>query len=311
MWFWKLVEIRTKVASMIPFAIGTLYAMYRFESFDTLNFTLMFVSLLCIDMTTTAINNFYDYKKARKKEGYGYESHNAMVKYRIGDKTALAVIFGLFLVATGAGIALVTQTGLVVLLLGAASFGVGILYSFGPVPISRMPLGELFSGLFMGFLIIFLSAYVHTDDQLATIRLAQGALLIDLRLAEIAFLFVASIPAVMGIANIMLANNICDMEEDVENKRYTLPIYIGKANALRLFRAHYVIAYADIALLFFLGVHPLLLLLIALTWLPARRNIARFVANPEKDGTFALSVQNFALMSVARIAVLGLAVLIG
>lgn len=311
MWFWKFVEIQTKVASMIPFAIGTLYAMYRFDSFHALNFALMFFSLLAIDMTTTAINNFYDYKTARKKEGYGYESHNAMVKHRISDRRALATIVALFLLATGAGIALVAQTGLVVLVLGALSFGVGILYSFGPLPISRMPLGELFSGLFMGFLILFLSAYIHTDGQLAAIAYVEGVARIDLNLVEIGFLFLVSIPAVACIANIMLANNICDMEEDLENRRYTLPIYIGKAHALRLFKALYWIAYADLVLLYFLGVHPLLLLLIAATWIPARRNAARFAANPKKSETFVLSVRNFVLMNAARIAALAMAVWVG
>ena len=39
--FLKLVEIRTKVASVIPFVIGTLYALYRFGAFDWRNGMLM------------------------------------------------------------------------------------------------------------------------------------------------------------------------------------------------------------------------------------------------------------------------------
>src|SRR5690606_19158917 len=114
--FFKLVEIQTKVASMIPFAIGSLYAAYRFGEFRWLPFLLMLLSLLCIDMATTAINNYIDYKKAIKKSGYGYEQHNAMVRHHISERTALATIITLFLAAVAFGLLLVWQAGVVVLL---------------------------------------------------------------------------------------------------------------------------------------------------------------------------------------------------
>lgn len=62
--FLKLVEIQTKVASVIPFALGTLYTVYHFGIFNPKNFIIMFISLLSFDMVTTAINNYYDYKRA-------------------------------------------------------------------------------------------------------------------------------------------------------------------------------------------------------------------------------------------------------
>ena len=72
--FLKLVEIQTKAASMVPFALGTFWALYRYDEFNLTNFLLMFVSLLCFDMATTAVNNYMDYKKARKVYGYNYEN---------------------------------------------------------------------------------------------------------------------------------------------------------------------------------------------------------------------------------------------
>ena len=58
--FFKLVEIQTKVASVIPFLLGTIYALYRFDNFNLTNFLIMLISLLAIDMTTTATNNYLD-----------------------------------------------------------------------------------------------------------------------------------------------------------------------------------------------------------------------------------------------------------
>lgn len=36
--FLKLVEIKTKIASMVPFMLGTIYAIYRFNAFNVKNF---------------------------------------------------------------------------------------------------------------------------------------------------------------------------------------------------------------------------------------------------------------------------------
>ena len=76
--FFKLVEIQTKLASVIPFLLGSVYALYRFNEFNIINFILMLISLINVDMMTTAINNYIDYKKANKTYGYNYEKHNEL-----------------------------------------------------------------------------------------------------------------------------------------------------------------------------------------------------------------------------------------
>ena len=53
----ELVEIRTKLASVLPFAIGTLFAVTYFHAFDWLNTLLFFTAMLIFDMMTTALNN--------------------------------------------------------------------------------------------------------------------------------------------------------------------------------------------------------------------------------------------------------------
>jgi len=311
--FFKLVEIQTKVASMIPFLFGTVYAMFRFQSFDGIHFALMLASLLSFDMATTAINNYYDYKKAIKKHGFGYEQHNAIVRYGLKESAVVAVIVILLLTAAGCGIALFLSTGWLILLLGGLSFAVGILYSFGPIPISRMPLGELFSGLFMGFVIIFISAWIHLDNPISLavldFDLWTGMAAIQVNLFEVILLLVVSLPAILGIANIMLANNICDMDEDVENKRYTLPVYIGTKHSLKLFRLLYCFAYFDLVALLMIKVHPVLVLLVLVTVVPIYKKSVKFTDDPSKQKTFVIAVQNFVLMNLARIAALTIAVI--
>jgi len=304
--FLKLVEIQTKVASVLPFLLGTVYVLYRFNTFNTVNFFIMFVSLLSFDMATTAINNYIDFKKAVKTEGYNYESHNAIVRDKLRESTVIATIVVLLAVAVSAGIVLYLNTNIVVLLIGIVSFGVGILYTFGPLPISRMPLGEVFSGFFMGFVIPFLSVYIHIFDR-EIVRLGYEAqiLSININAEEILYIFLVSFPAVSGIANIMLANNICDIEDDIENKRYTLPIYIGREKALTLFKALYYLIYLDIFLIVILRILPLASLVLLLTFIPVNKNIKGFFVKQTKKDTFVLAVRNFVLVSSAFVILIG------
>lgn len=112
-------------------------------------------------------------------------------------------------------------------------------------------------------------------------------------------------PAVIGIANIMLANNICDIEDDIENRRYTLPVYIGREKALKLFKMLYYLAYIDMLLLVFLKVVPAVYLLVLLTLSPVAKNIKLFYEKQTKKDTFVLSVKNFVLINAAQTVMIG------
>jgi len=260
----------------------------------------MGISLLAFDMATTAINNYIDYKKDLKEHEYDHE--NKIVKYGIKESIAIAIIFILLTIAIFCGILLTLNTNILVLLIGIISFLAGILYTYGPIPISRMPLGELFSGVFMGFVILFLSCYIHIfNSNIISFMYNANVLNININVVEIFYIFLIAIPTINGIANIMLANNICDLEEDINNNRYTLPYYLGKKNALNLFKFLYYIAYLDIIILVLLKVTPVASLLIILTIIPLNKNIKLFYKNPIKNETFILSVKNFALMNITHI----------
>ncbi len=309
--FLKLVEIQTKVASIIPFLLGSLYTLYHFNNFSLKNFILMLISLLAIDMATTAINNYYDYKKANKTHGYNYETHNAIVCYNLKESSVKLIIFILLAIAIFFGLLLVLNTNIVVLILGAISFLIGILYSFGPVPISRTPLGEIFSGLFMGFLIPFISIYIHLHDQnIVSLLYKESIITLNLDIMAIFSIFLFSLPLVIGIANIMLANNISDIEDDLENNRYTLPIYLGREKSLQLFKYLYYLVYIDLIILLALKIIPIISLLTLLTFIPVKQNIDKFLEKQSKEETFVLAVKNFVLISLVQILTLALAVII-
>jgi 1,4-dihydroxy-2-naphthoate octaprenyltransferase len=262
-------------------------------------------------MATTAINNYQDFKSANRKHGFGYESHNAIVKYNLSKSSVLATIIILLSSATIFGFLLFLNTNFVVLILGAISFIIGVLYSFGPIPISRTPFGEVFSGGFMGFMIPFIAIYIHVfDSNLLNISLKGGLLDININILEVLYIILISMPAIVGIANIMLANNICDIEDDIENKRYTLPIYIGKDNALTVFKVLYYTGYLSLIILFILKVAPLVTVLTFGTFGIVNKNIKIFYEKQTKKDTFVVGVKNFVLMTLTLVLTLAVAVIL-
>ena len=298
--FLKLVEIQTKVASVIPYFLGTFYALYRYDNFNINNAIIMFLSMIIFDMTTTAINNYMDYAKAIKKEGYGYETHNAIVSHKLNPKIVKLTIVIMLVVAALLGLLLVKNTNIIVLLIGVVSFFIGITYSFGPIPISRTPFGEILSGLAMGFGITFLSIYIHVFDAgILNISFTDlSNINININIIELINIVLVSLSPIMGIANIMLANNICDMEEDIENKRYTLPIYIGKERALNLFKWLYYIGFISIILAVIMGALPVISIVTLLVLKLVEGNIKKFKKLQTKKDTFILAVKNFVITNL-------------
>ena len=308
--FLKLVEIQTKVASVIPFMTALVYVLYSTGRLNAVNMVVMFFSMLIFDMTVTALNNYFDYKRAEKKHGYNYEIHNSIVQYRLKISTVRVVIIIMIVVSAALGLLLVYLTNIITLVLGAACFAIGIVYSYGPMPISRTPFGEIFSGLTMGLGIPFITYFINVFDQnVLNISLVSNTFSLSFDLYQIVGICLVSLPAVFGIANIMLANNICDMEDDLPNKRYTLPIVVGKERAIVLLKILFALAYAAIVAAVALGVLPLYSLLTLLTIIPLTKNIKHFTANPTKKDTFGAIVGSFVMITVSLIITIGLGVL--
>lgn len=293
----SFVELPTKIASVIPFIMGSVYTYYRYGEINFFNIVIMFISMITFDMATTAINNYCDYKNELKHFEKDYKGKNAMFVYDISKNTALCIIWILLFIAVIFGIILTLRTNLLVLVIGVVCFFIGIFYTYGPIPISRMPLGEVFSGVFMGLLIPFLTIFIsiYNKDYFG-ISIVDGILLIKLNLIEILVIILVSMPLIGGIANIMLANNICDLEEDIKVGRYTLPYYISKYRAIKLYKYIYYIGYIAIIFSVTIGILPKTALLSILTLYILQKNINKFENEQIKSKTFITSVKNFSLL---------------
>lgn len=275
--------------------LGLLWAAYRYQTFNWLNTLLFVLAVLSFDMCTTAINNSMDYHKA-KDEAYRQES-NVIGKFSLDFQQMIGIIFTLLIFSILISLLLVWRTSWLLLPMGALCFLIGIFYTFGPIPLSRMPLGEVFSGVTMGFGIFFLAVFIQQPDLLLTSQVSGQWMTVQFSWTRILEIILMSIPLVTLIANIMLANNTCDLEEDIRNHRYTLVYYIGKKNALKLYFVLASLPWLLWLLYCLTGFLPFWALIGLLGLVPAYHSLERFLKKQVKGETFIEAVKSFVLFS--------------
>lgn len=281
------VEIKTKITSIFTFLMTIVYLYSSGMNIDPLRTLVFFFGMFLFDLTATTINNYFDTKK-----------NHQTLQFQRGTAKFITVL--LFVLSLALGLYLVFLTDLVVLVLGGLCFFFGVLYSYGPVPISHGPYGEIISGFFYGFLIPVILVYINTPPgELFAYAFAEGRLWVDIGIMPVLALVLLAVVPFCLTANIMLANNICDVEHDVKVGRYTLPYYIKK-HSLHLFSAFYYLAYLSVIVMVILRfVSPLSLILLA-TLIPVQRNINLFYKKQVKEETFVVSIKNFLLIIIVH-----------
>ncbi len=236
------VELRTKLISVIGFTTAFLYYFVFLKpiyGINYLNFILFFLSMIIFDMATTAINHYSALLKETNLGEYDKGIKSSMSKLHITMKHNLTIIILLIVISAGLGIVLVINSNISVLLLGALSFLIGVAYTYGPKPIAYTPTGELFAGGSMGILLPVIALFTQFNH-------------IPFELTPL--LIVNFFPLAFLIGNILFANNLCDLEQDVENNRYTLAYYTKKPLGKKLVHLCNIGAYSFIVLSVILGI---------------------------------------------------------
>jgi 1,4-dihydroxy-2-naphthoate octaprenyltransferase len=296
--FLSYVEIMTKITSTFTFVYTVAFLLYKGQPIRWGLTFLFFGSMFLFDLTTTAINNYIDTKN----------NHQTL---QFPRRTALIIIYVLFTISTVLGLLLAWQTDLVVLLVGGLCFLCGVFYTYGPLPISRMPLGEVMSGIFYGLLIPFLLLYINQPEgTYLTLHVNLSTISLNLQVMPLFSLLLFSVTPFSTTANIMLANNTCDLEKDIAVKRHTLPYYIGRKKALYLFAGLYYMTYLATILMVVLGILSPICLLSLITIIPVQKNINTFFGKQEKATTFLMAIKNFMIIMGTNAVVILISALI-
>lgn len=220
--WWKLTRPHTLTASFAPVFLGTMIALYE-ANIDWLLFTAMLLACLLIQAATNMFNEYYDFVRGLDSEesvGIG----GAIVRNGVKPKTVMQLALLLYVIAAILGIYICYESSWLLLIVGAISMAVGYFYTGGPYPISSTPFGELFSGLFMGMLIVLIAVYI----QVGSVPL---------------FAVLLSVPSALLVAAIMLSNNIRDLEEDTAGGRKTMAILVGRKTAITILASYFVLSY--------------------------------------------------------------------
>lgn len=296
--FLQVVEIRTKLASFFPFAVGVLFSLAYFHQFHLVYTLLFFVGMLTFDMATTAINNYMDFKKA-KSDTYKYQE-NIIGTSGIDPALVRRLIFIMIAIAAMIGFFLSIKTGWLFLVMGGICCFIGIFYTFGPIPLSRMPLGEVFSGITMGLGIFAMTIYlnVQTDPPFyLALNLRTGSFSLAGNFWLVLTVIWASLPMVFTIANIMLANNLRDLDTDIKNHRYTLVYYIGRKQGIVLFQLLMLACYVVVLLGLVSGVYQWPILLVGISFPAVWKNLQAFKKEVPQPRSFGYSIKNLLLFN--------------
>jgi 1,4-dihydroxy-2-naphthoate octaprenyltransferase len=284
--FLKYVEITTKITSVFAYLNTMLFILYQRQPVNVKLMVVFFIAMFIFDLTTTAINNYIDSK-----------DYPEMLP--IPRKAAFAAIIIMLSVSTILGLYLAYNTGIVVLLLGALCFALGIFYTFGPIPISRIPLGEAISGIAYGMFIPFLMLYINNPGNYLDLGFSFEMITLNIHVMPFISFFLFSLVMTFTTANIMLANNTCDIEKDEAVGRLTLAHYIGRKWAVRLYALLYYGCYASVALMVICGILKPAALIFFLSLPLVIKNIHTFRKEQIKEKTFITSIKNFLVINIS------------
>ena len=228
---------RTLPAAIVPVFVGSACAVGE-GTFGWWRAIAALVVALAIQIGTNYANDYSDGKR-------GTDDPSTRVgpvrlvgwKLATPDAVRRAAITA-FAVAGVAGLALAIAVDLKLLIVGAASFAAGWLYTGGPKPYGYAGFGELFVFLFFGVVATVGSTYVQTAR---VTGLAVGA----------------SIPIGFLATALLVVNNLRDIPGDTQSGKRTLAVRMGDHRTRVLYVALLVGAVVAVPLVSGLGSRPL------------------------------------------------------
>ncbi|GLB46060.1 1,4-dihydroxy-2-naphthoate octaprenyltransferase [Philodulcilactobacillus myokoensis] len=278
--FLDLVNAKSLVATFLPLLFGIIFVQYQSFEIHPLLSLLFFIAVLCLQMFANTTDSIADHRRAGKLHVTEFFDHvNVLGNNEISEKMAIVIDGSLLFLVVLIGIILLFETTMWLLIIGLLGCAIAYFYDAGPLPISTTPFGEIVSGMTMGLGVIY--AYIMINVPTS-----------DFHLSFFGSALLASGMPILALANIMLANNICDLKEDFSLRRKTIVTYIGQFNSLKLYGFNYVLMYITLIMAVILNYLPAIMLITLLAipfiWLRTKK----FFKVHLKAKTFVLTIKN-------------------
>ncbi|MDN6717759.1 MAG: prenyltransferase [Lactococcus lactis] len=282
------MELKAKTASIFPFLLGLAYSLYHYQSVNLSALAIYFVAMFMFNCFVDIWDNYNDYHKAVDTDDY-QKNTNIIGRENLSMGLIKSLLAFFFFGSLILGIIVALMTGWAVFWLGLLCYAVGVFYAGGPKPLSSLPLGELLSGLTMGYVIFLICLYINSSQNFVW------------SFANLATTFLIALPNTLLIANLMLANNTCDLEEDEANHRYTIVHYIGKKAALIWWTTALILAFVAIVVAVILGLlSPIMLLILLIAPLMIKFALP-YLQKQVKKETFISSVKILMVFQLVQV----------
>ena len=258
----QLAAPHTWPAAVMPALVATCFALALHGTVSVLMAVVLLLICVLMQASVNTFNDYFDYVKGTDSADDNVEATDATLVYNnVNPRSALALAIGMLVCAFALGVYVIVQAGWIPLVLGIIGAVIVVLYSAGKTPISYLPIGELVSGVVMGGLI-----------PLACQQALCGYL--DFRM------IIFALPTMIGVGLIMMTNNTCDIEKDIEANRRTLPALLGRECARRVYHGLvwvWLIAIIVIVCVFFTGAGFLIVVFMLFGCIPLLKAL---LANP-------------------------------
>lgn len=219
----QLAAPHTWPAAIMPVLVTTACALANTGSLDVGMAWLLLLICILMQASVNTFNDYFDFIKGTDTAEDNVEASDSVLVYNdVNPRSALGLAIGFLVVAFLLGLYVVWKAGPVPLVIALIGAVIVVMYSGGKTPLSYLPVGEAVSGIVMGGLI-----------PLACYQVLSGT-----------FTFMALLwatPTIIGVGLIMMTNNACDIEKDIEASRRTLPVLLGREKARTLYHALMVV----------------------------------------------------------------------
>lgn len=214
---WQLAAPHTWPAAILPVLVAAGCAVGKTGHLNVPMTWLLLAICILMQSSVNTFNDYFDYVKGTDTADDNVEASDSVLVYNnVNPKAALALAIGFLATAFLLGIYVIYCAGPVPLAIALVGAVIVVAYSGGKTPISYLPIGEAVSGIVMGGLIP-LACYQVLTGELTALAL------------------VWAIPTIIGVGLIMMTNNTCDIEKDIEAARKTLPVLLGRPRARALY----------------------------------------------------------------------------
>lgn len=268
----QIAAPHTWPAAILPALIAMACAAANGHAVSAVMALVLLAICILMQAAVNTFNDYYDYVKGSDSAEDNVDPTDAVLVYNnVNPRSALMLAVGFLVVAFALGAYVIWQAGWIPLVIGIVGAIVVVLYSAGKTPISYLPIGELMSGFVMGGLIP-LACYQAITKCFDPIML------------------VWALPTIIGVGLIMLTNNTCDVEKDIESGRKTLPVLLGRSRARTLYHTLVWIWIALVivnVLIWFSGGWPVLVFMLAASIPLLKALLSNPLAPPARIGAMA------------------------